>query len=109
PRMEMVPSPKLRLKTVEIEGFRGINRPVHLDLNPGATFLVGANGQGKSSVLGAIEWVLFGKLKYQASENTTNDELVNLHSGKGQARVRLTLQQGASDFVVEREKRIGKR
>jgi len=102
-------SPKLKLKRIEIEGFRGVNRPVSLDFSEAATFLVAPNGQGKSSILGAIEWCLFGELKYQARENATNDELINLHSVKGQARVRLILQSGADGFVVERERRIGKR
>src|SRR5437868_7065783 len=101
--------PKLKLKRIEVEGFRGVNRPVSLDFGPGATFLVAPNGQGKSSILGAIEWCLFGELKYQARENATNDELVNLQSVKGQARVRILLQKGAEEFVVERERRTGKR
>jgi DNA repair exonuclease SbcCD ATPase subunit len=105
----MMASPKLKLKRIEVEGFRGVNRPLSLDFDEAATFLVCPNGQGKSSILGAIEWCLFGELKYQARENATNDELINLHSVKGQARVRLILQKGAEEFVVERERRIGRR
>ncbi len=67
---------RFRLKRVEVEGFRGINRKAALDFAPTATLLFGANGQGKTSVLAAIEWCLFGQLPYQPSENLAREEIV---------------------------------
>jgi len=94
---------KLLLKRIHAEGFRGINEPVDLDCGPQATFLFASNGQGKSSILGAIEWCLFGELKYQSSENRTSDELVNINSG-GKALVRLELESEDGRFIVERSR-----
>ena len=100
---------KLRLLAIEIEGFRGINRPLRLEFGDRATLLLAPNGQGKTSVLAAIEWSLFGKLAFQIKENITNDEVVNVNHHSGETSVRLTLQRGAERYVVERRRRLGKR
>ncbi len=51
---------KMRIKKLKISGFRGfaVERPI--DLSQPVTILYGENAQGKSSVLNAIEWCLFG-------------------------------------------------
>src|SRR2546426_11582601 len=100
---------KLRLRRIEIEGFRGINRSVRLDFGDRATLVCAPNGQGKTSLLGAIEWCLFGQLAYQIKENATSDEVVNLHHPNGETVVRLTLRRGDDQFVIERRRRVGKR
>ena len=40
------------LRTVRVEGFRGVGPPVALDvpLGPGLTLVIGRNGSGKSSL-----------------------------------------------------------
>ena len=50
------------LRTVEVEGFRGIGPPVALKLcpGPGLTLVVGRNGSGKSSIAEALEMLLTG-------------------------------------------------
>ena len=100
---------KLRLVHGEIEGFRGVNNSVQLDFGERATLLFAPNGQGKTSLLAAIEWCLFGKLAYQISENLTNDEVVNMHHRSGEAFVRLELRHGQDEVIVERRRRVGKR
>jgi DNA repair exonuclease SbcCD ATPase subunit len=97
---------KLLLRRIHAEGFRGIHEPVDLECGPQATLLFACNGQGKSSVLGAIEWCLFGELKYQSPENRTSDELVNFNSGK--ALVRLELESEDGPLIVERSRVIRK-
>ncbi len=103
------PQEKFRLFRLEIEGFRAINSRVQLDLDQRATLLLAPNGQGKTSLLAAIEWCLFGKLAYQVSENLTNDEVVNMHHRAGEAYVRIVLRRGRDEVVIERRRRIGRR
>ena len=100
---------KLRLHHIEIEGFRGVNRALRLDFGDRGSLICAPNGQGKTSVLGAIEWCLFGELAYQMKENTTNDEVVNMHHPTGESVVRLALRRGSEEFVIERTRRVGKR
>lgn len=51
----------MRLARVSVQAFRGFRSAATLDLEPGLTVLVGANGSGKSSLLNAIEWCLYGR------------------------------------------------
>jgi DNA repair exonuclease SbcCD ATPase subunit len=92
-----------------MEGFRAINNPLQIKFGDRATLLFAPNGQGKTSLLAAIEWCLFGKLAYQIPENLTNDEVVNMQNRAGEAYVRLDLKRGTDDLVVERRRRVGKR
>ena len=50
------------LKSITVEGFRGIGKPATLDLppGPGLTLVVGRNGSGKSSFAEALELLLTG-------------------------------------------------
>jgi DNA repair protein SbcC/Rad50 len=100
---------KLRIKEVRIEGFRGVNRPVTLTCGEGATLLFAPNGQGKTSILGGIEWCLFGKLNFQPAENGTNDELVNLQHPRSSTKVELVLVGKGLKYVVSRERKMRKR
>lgn len=48
----------MRLKRLEIQGFKSFARPVSLEFGPGITAIVGPNGSGKSNISDAIRWVL---------------------------------------------------
>ncbi len=50
----------LKIKRIEIEGFRGFTIKISLEFENPVTLLYGGNHQGKSSVLNAIEWCLYG-------------------------------------------------
>ncbi|MHB1435506.1 MAG: ATP-binding protein [Thermoplasmata archaeon] len=99
---------KVHLKALDVEGFRGANQKVHLDFSPRATVLSAWNGRGKSTLLGAIEWALFGELRFQPQENRTRDELVSLFHPAGRASVQLTLSRGGEDIRVSRTRVVGK-
>lgn len=50
-----------RLKEITIRGFRGFGRePRTIDLSRPVTLIFGGNRSGKSSILNAVEWALFG-------------------------------------------------
>lgn len=49
----------MRLVALEVRGFRGI-REIALDFDSPLTVIQGENGRGKSSLLQAIEWCIFG-------------------------------------------------
>src|SRR4051794_22580873 len=53
------------LKSVSVEGFRGIGAPATLTLepSPGLTVVVGRNGSGKSSFAEGLELLMTGALK----------------------------------------------
>ena len=51
---------EFRIQTVAIEGFKGFTARQEIALDGRHTFLLGQNGNGKSSVVEAIRWGLFG-------------------------------------------------
>lgn len=100
---------KLRLGRLRAEGFRGICDPIEIDFHKQTTLLSAPNGSGKTSVLGAIEWALFGELQYQPKENATNDELVNIRHQAQVATVTVDLEGEDGVVSITRSKKAGKR
>ena len=62
---------------VEIEGFKGFASPKAIDFGNRHVFLLGRNGNGKSSIVEAIRWGLFG------SANRPNEVIKNQHYSGG--------------------------
>ncbi len=58
-------APPVWLRSVTVEGFRGIGAPATLELepSPGLTIVVGRNGSGKSSFAEGLELLMTGALK----------------------------------------------
>jgi len=50
----------MRIKEIQIEGFRGINQPITLSLDRGMVVISGPNGAGKTSVFQAVECAYLG-------------------------------------------------
>lgn len=100
---------KLRLVRLRAEGFRGICDPLDIDFHQQTTVLSAPNGSGKTWILGAIEWALFGELQYQPKENVTNDELVNIRHRTQVATVTIDLANDDGILSITRSKKAGKR
>lgn len=49
---------KMRLKNIEMQGFKSFADKIYLDFNSGITAIVGPNGSGKSNISDAIRWVM---------------------------------------------------
>jgi len=58
-------APPVWLRSIEVEGFRGIGPPAVLELapEPGLTVVAGGNGSGKSSFAEALELLMTGAVK----------------------------------------------
>ncbi len=48
----------MRLKRIELAGFKSFVDATKIDLDPGITAIVGPNGCGKSNIVDALRWVL---------------------------------------------------
>jgi predicted ATPase len=70
------------LRSVSVQGFRGIGPPAELELSPGPglTLIVGRNGSGKSSFAEGFELLLTGaNLRWEARTKVWREGWQNLH------------------------------
>jgi exonuclease SbcC len=87
---------------LELTNFLAYRNPAPLDFTGlHVAVLTGENGAGKSSLLDALTWVLWGKARARR-----DDELV--HQGQSEMSVTFTFALGADVYRVRRAKRAGK-
>lgn len=91
----------ITLLSVNIEGYCSICEPTHLQLNQGCTVLIKApNGNGKSSIFGAIVWCIYGKsLKGVSEVNTWKEVQPKDYSG---TKVELFFQRDHDIYKITR-------
>ena len=93
------PPPRIAfLRTITVEGFRGIGPKATLDLTPGPglTLVVGRNGSGKSSFAEGLELLLTGDTyRWRDRSRIWRDGWRNLHHPKAAL---------AADFALEGER-----
>jgi DNA repair exonuclease SbcCD ATPase subunit len=101
----------MQLNYLRISGFRGINCAIKLEPRGKSVLLVANNGNGKTSILQAIEWALFGELPcLEGEEFKREDALVNLFDKEGTALVEMGIESedGVIVEIVRERKRMAK-
>jgi len=58
----------MKIKSLDIKGFRGVKRELPLELNSKSLLLFGDNGSGKSSITDAIEWFYKDSIAHLSSD-----------------------------------------
>ena len=85
---------------VEIEGFKGFTSPESIDFRGRHIFLLGQNGNGKSSIVEAVRWGLFG------SAFRPNEVVKNQHYS-GDCRVTVKLMRNGETWTLRRRLNLG--
>ena len=83
------------VRAVEIEGFKGFTVRKQIDFEGRHVFLLGQNGNGKSSIIEAVRWGLFG------SARRPNEIVANQGYG-GRCRVDITLVSEGTEWRLRR-------
>ncbi|MES2703354.1 MAG: chromosome segregation protein SMC [Bacteroidota bacterium] len=85
----------MRLKSLEIKGFKSFADKTHIILDNPITGVVGPNGCGKSNIVDAIRWVI-GEHKIKALRSDNLEDLIfngsRTRSASGMAEVSLTFE-----------------
>ena len=76
----------MRIKALELNGFRAFARAQSIDLDADAIIIVGANGQGKTTIFDGILWALTGDVP-----RFDRSGLISKYSASGQAHVAVEL------------------
>ena len=84
-----------RVQTVAIEGFKGFTIRKEIDFRGRHVFLLGENGNGKSSIIEAIRWGLFGSTRRQ-------NEIVANQGYARRCRVEITLMREGKQWNLRR-------
>ena len=84
-----------RIGRISVEGFKGFTKVQEIDLSKRHLFLIGPNGNGKSSIVEAIRWGLFG------STGRPNDIVRNTGYG-GDCRVEIGLARNGKEWCLRR-------
>lgn len=83
------------VQSLEIEGFKGFTTRKRIDFDGRHVFLLGQNGNGKSSIIEAVRWGLFG------SARRPNEIVANQGYG-GRCRVDITLVSEGAEWYLRR-------
>src|SRR5713226_8939826 len=89
----------MRLKSLELVGFKSFVEPTLIHFAPGFTAIVGPNGCGKSNLVDAIRWVMGEQAATRLRGKTIEDLLFagnNTHPAAGMAEVSVVLE--AEDY-----------
>lgn len=97
----MSASAKYRVNTVTIEGFGGFTNAQTIDLSQKHAFVFGPNGRGKSSILEAIRWCLFGQAQ------RPDAEVRNIYYPLNECSVTIELAASTGSLTLRRRLRPG--
>ncbi len=93
----------MRIKKLELQGFKSFAERAKIAFHPGITAIVGPNGTGKSNLVDAMLWVLGGSRTKSLRGDRTEDIIFNgnaKHPALSLADVTLSLGEENEDLVV---------
>ncbi|HVN63388.1 MAG TPA: AAA family ATPase, partial [Candidatus Binataceae bacterium] len=94
----------MRLKSLELVGFKSFLEPTTIGFAPGMTAVVGPNGCGKSNVVDAIRWVLGEQAPTRLRGKSTEDLIYagnDSNAAAGMAEVSLILEAEDGSLLPE--------
>lgn len=93
----------MRIKKIEIRGFKTFAEATEMEFTPGITAVVGPNGSGKSNISDAIAWVMGESNVRNLRATRTEDVIFNGSANRkpvGLAEVSLTLDNSSGRLPI---------
>ena len=98
----------MKLAYLEVDGFRGYNKPLRVDFGDQFTIIDGRNGAGKSTIFDAIEYALTGRLGKQKEQKAAGETIADYVWWRGAGTpprerfVRVVFKNGDREISVTR-------
>ena len=98
-------SPRWRLSSVTVRGFRGVAKEKTFLFDGHSALVKGNNGTGKSTVALALQWILFGRFPEHVLGNVTYDRFLSPVTAKtkGSFAGTVVLSRGAERVEASRD------
>lgn len=96
--------PPMRLKRLEILGFKSFADPFIMDFEPGISAVVGPNGCGKSNVADALRWVMGTQSAKQIRAEVMENVIFDGSAGRkpmGMAEVKVTFDNSDRSLALD--------
>ncbi|MCC5912002.1 MAG: chromosome segregation protein SMC [Clostridiaceae bacterium] len=94
----------MRLKKLEVKGFKSFANKIEMNFEDGITAVVGPNGSGKSNISDGIKWVL-GEQSVKSLRGSKMEDVIfsgtNNRKSMGMAEVSLTLDNSSQTLPVD--------
>src|SRR5512143_1026268 len=98
------PKDHMRLKRLELHGFKTFASKTLFEFPTGVTAIVGPNGSGKSNVADSVRWVL-GEQAFSLMRGKRTDEMIfagtELRPRMGMAQATITLDNSDGSLPIE--------
>lgn len=91
----MVSAEGFRVSSISVEGFKGFTTRQQSEVDGRHLFILGHNGLGKSSIVEAVRWGLFGSLRRP-------NEIITNQTYTGACRVEIGLTRGSQRLCLRR-------
>jgi len=89
-----------KIKSLKVAGFKRLDLPERLEFPDGRLLIHGRNESGKSTVLEAIHYALYGNA-LRPTKRASNEDVINY--GRGEAIVELEFSIDDNEYMVRRE------
>jgi DNA repair exonuclease SbcCD ATPase subunit len=102
----------VRFRKIQVKGFRAFSEQHVFDFDHSVVLIFGENGTGKSSLLNAIEFGLYGEIENLHGEEftLTKDEIINDFAPEREASVELSIVGSeGTEYTINRTKKPGER
>ena len=93
------------IKRLVLEDFQIFYGRQQLDLGAGLYVIHGENGRGKSTLLSAVHWALFGHYENRQGNVVSSRVMVNrdaVREGRTTVKVELLLEDGGEEILIRR-------
>lgn len=93
----------MRINTIEIKNFRSYVGPNMFQINPGLTLIIGANGEGKTNLYDAIEWLFDNQVRNDNKRVVAKKAIASLLPGDAEeVMVAIDFEHNDSKYRIEK-------